>query len=153
MMNFIAGVAASILATIIVYLVTKIGWPIFSDRALYKGVRVDGFWEILELRNGKQQRVGKIELKQNGRYISGEGTRSRTREGKESKRQFSYKGSIHGHQVTLLFEDKKGVGFDMGTYVFIVQNDSNTMIGMATFHGKTENRIVSEGRTLRRVLE
>lgn len=152
-MNFIAGVAASMVATLVVYLLTKIGWPLFSDRALYRGVRIDGFWEILELRNEKQQRVGKIEFKQTGRYISGEGTRLKTREGQKSNRQFSYKGSIHGHQVTLLFEDKKGIGFDMGTYVFIVQNDGNTMIGMATFHGKTENRIVSEGRTLRRVLE
>lgn len=66
---------------------------------------------------------------------------------------YSYKGSIHGHQVTLSFEDKKGLGFDAGTYVFIVQNDSNTMVGMATFHGKVENRIVSEPRTLKKVLE
>lgn len=52
-----------------------------------------------------------------------------------------------------MFEDKKGIGFDTGTYVFIVQNDGNTMVGVATFHGKTENLIVSENRILKRVIE
>ena len=82
---------------------------------------------VIEERNGKQQRVGKIKLEQTGKHISGESVRSKTRDGKQSNRQFSYEGSIHGHQVTLLFEDKKGVGFDAGTYVFLVQkhNDRN----------------------------
>lgn len=152
-MNFFAGVASSILAAFIIYLVTKHLWPAFCNTALYRGVRVDGAWEILEQRNGMQQRVGKILLKQVGRKILGQSARSKTRDGKDSNRQFSYKGSIHGHQVTLLFEDKKGVGFDTGSYVFIVQNDGITMIGVATFHGKTENLIVSEGRILKKVIE
>lgn len=152
-MTFIGGVASSIIAALFVYLFTKYLWPAFSDRALYHGVRVDGTWEILEQRDGRQKRVGKIQLKQAGRRISGESARSKTREGKESSRQFLYKGSIHAQQVTLLFEDKKGIGFDTGTYVFIVQNDGKTMVGMATFHGRTENLIVSEGRILKKVVE
>lgn len=114
---------------------------------------MDGSWEIHEVRDEKGRVAGKIKLKQTGRRVTGESVRLITRNGEASNRQFSYKGSIHGHQLTLSFEDRKGVGFDAGTYVFIVQNDGNTMIGMATFHGKVENRIVSEPRMLKKVLE
>jgi len=153
MMNFFAGVVSSIIAALIVYLFSKHFWPVFSDSVLYRGVRVDGTWEILEQRDGRQRRVGKIQFKQAGSRISGQSARSKTRDGKQSNRQFLYKGSIHAHQVTLLFEDKKGIGFDTGTYVFIVQNDGNTMVGVATFHGKTENLIVAENRILKKVIE
>lgn len=152
-MEFVAGVVSSIVAALLVYVFKVYLWPAFKSFALYKGIRVDGSWEIFENRDGKQKLVGKIKIKQTGSSISGESARSKTRDGKKSNRQFSYTGSIHSNQVTLLFEDKKGIGFDVGSYVFIVQNDGNTMIGMATFHGKTENRIVSEPRILRKVLE
>ena len=152
-MDFFVGVAASLFAVFLAYLFTAHLWPAFKNSALYKGIRIDGAWEILEHRDGKQKLVGKIQLKQTGNMITGDSARSKTRDGKKSNRQFSYTGSIHSNQVTLLFEDKKGIGFDVGSYVFIVQNDGNTMIGMATFHGKTENRIVSEPRMLRKVVE
>lgn len=153
MIDFLTGFASSIIATLVIYLVTQHGWPIFSDRALYQGIRIDGVWEIIEKRNGKQQRVGKVEFKQIGRHISGKSLRTKKRDGTQSNRQFFYSGSIYRDQVTLLFQDSKGVGFDTGSYIFIVQNDGNTMVGMATFHGKSENRIVSEGRILKKVLE
>lgn len=152
-MDFIAGVATSIVAAFFIYIFTNHLWPTFKNSVLYKGIRVDGTWEILENRGGTQKLVGKIQLKQTGSVVSGESARSKTRDGKKSNRQFLYTGSIHANQVTLLFEDKKGVGFDVGSYIFIVQNDGNTMVGMATFHGKSENRIVSEPRILRKVLE
>lgn len=153
MLNFFGGVISSIAATILIYLATRQWWPAVSNGALYKGIRVDGSWEIIETRDNKQKVVGKISLKQTGGRISGEGQRSKTRDGKPSNRQFTYKGSIHGNQMTLLFEDKKGVGFDTGTYMFIIQNDGNTMIGMATFHGKAENQVVSERRILKRAID
>lgn len=152
MQDFFIGVASGIFTVIVIYVTTKHLWPAFRNTALYNGVRIDGTWEILEQRNGKQQRAGKITFKQTGNSISGQSARSRTREGKQSNRKFSYNSTIHGNQVTLLFEDKKGIGFDAGTYVFVVQNDAKTMIGMTTFHGKAENQIVSEGRTLQRVV-
>ena len=93
-----------------------------------------------------------MELKQIGRSISVSSVRSKTRDGKKSDRKFSYNGAIYGHQVTLTFEDEKGIGFDTGTYVFTVQNDGKTMVGMATFQGKKENKIISEPRTLTKVL-
>ncbi len=95
---------------------------------------------------------GRLELKQVGRSITGTSVRSKTREGKKSERRFTYRGVIQGNQVTLLFEDAKGVGFDSGTYVFTVQNDAKTMLGMATFHGRKENRIISESRTLTKTI-
>jgi hypothetical protein len=148
MTEFFMGVLSSMVATALIAAVVKWGWPSFKDRCLYNGVRIAGSWEITEVRNGKNVKVGRIELKQQGRLITGTSTRTKTRNGKKSERKFQYHGSISGHQVTLIFEDAKGVGFDTGTYIFIVQNDSKTMVGMATFHGKTENKIVSEPRTL-----
>ena len=97
-----------------------------------------------------QVEIGKITLKQTGHRISGTSVRTKRRDGKKSDRAFNYKGHIYKDQVTLMFEDARGVGFDSGTYVFVVQNDGNTMIGMATFHGKRENQIVSELRTLKK---
>jgi len=152
MNEFLMGVLASAVATVLIAIVVKWIWPTFKDRCLYNGVRVVGAWEITEERYGKNVKVGKIELTQHGRIVKGTSTRTKTRDGKKSERKFHYHGFINGHQVTMIFEDAKGVGFDTGTYVFTVQNDSNTMVGMATFHGKTENKIVSEPRTLIKVL-
>ena len=132
--------------------VTKWLWPSFQDKCLYKGIRVTGAWEISEVRNGKTVKAGKIHLKQKGRVITGSSTRIKRRDGKKSERHFKYHGFTCGKQITLTFEDAKGVGFDTGTYVFMVQNDGTTMLGMATFHGKTENKIVSEPRTLTKVI-
>lgn len=92
--------------------------------------------------------VGQVELTQQGHIVKGQSTRIKTRDGKKSERRFRYHGFISGNQVTLIFEDVKGVGFDTGTYVFTIHNDAKKMIGMATFHGKIENKIVSESRTL-----
>lgn len=152
MIEFLKGVGSSCAAAAIIAVVVKWVWPRFQDSCLYKGIRVDGTWDIHEIRNEKQTKAGRIELKQAGRRVAGSSVRSKRRDGKKSDRKFTYKGVISGHQLTLVFEDAKGVGFDTGTYVFIVQNDGNTMIGMATFYGRTENRIVSEPRTLKKVL-
>lgn len=148
MTNFVMGVLSSILATGLIALVVKWGWPTFKDRCLYNGIRVAGSWDITEVRNDENVTAGRIELKQRGRLITGTSTRIKTRDGKTSERKFQYHGSISGNQVTLTFEDAQGVGFDTGTYVFTILNDSKTMVGMATFHGKKENQIVSEPRTL-----
>jgi hypothetical protein len=153
MTDFILGVTASILAAILGYICTQHLWPIFRNRALYRGIHIQGTWEIFEQRREKQLLVGKIQLRQVGNNVSGQSARTRTRDGKISNREFLYKGSILGSQVTLFFEDKKGAGFDTGAYVFIVQNDGNTMIGMATFHGKVENRIISEDRILKKTID
>ncbi|EKO3423114.1 hypothetical protein NXE12_003511 [Vibrio fluvialis] len=152
MTEFFIGVVASLSATALVALVVKWGWPTFQSNCLYKGVKVAGEWDIVEVRNGKNITAGRITLQQVGSNITGSSIRSKTRDGKKSERKFSYKGTIFGNQVTLMFEDHNGVGFDTGTYVFTVQNDHKTMIGMATFHGKSENKIVSESRTLKKVL-
>lgn len=153
MIEFWIGVAASLVATALVYVSRRFLWPMLWERVFYRGVNLGGTWEIVEERSGESRVVGKIELKQLGRRLTGSSVRSRTRGGQPSNRKFSYTGSIQGHQATLVFEDQKGVGFDVGTYVFIVQDDGNTMVGMATFHGKAENKIVSEPRILKRVLE
>ncbi|MCD9543460.1 hypothetical protein GLP24_00975 [Photobacterium carnosum] len=152
MTEFLIGVVASLSATALVALVVKWGWPTFQSNCLYKGVKVAGEWDIVEVRNGKKITAGRITLQQLGSNITGSSIRSKTRDGKKSERKFSYKGTIFGNQVTLMFEDHNGVGFDTGTYVFTVQNDHKSMVGMATFHGKIENKIVSESRTLKKVL-
>ncbi|WP_233968876.1 hypothetical protein [Pectobacterium polaris] len=145
---FVIGFLSSIVSTGFIALVVTWGWPNFKDKCLYNGIRVAGLWDISEVRNGENVTAGRIELKQQGRLVKGTSTRVRTRDGKASERKFQYHGFISGNQVTLIFEDVQGVGFDTGTYVFNILNDSKTMVGMATFHGKTENKIVSEPRTL-----
>ena len=82
--------------------------------------------------------------------MSGTSQRILTRDGKASDRRFTYTGRIAGEQVTLLFEDQRGRDFDTGTYVFRVQNNCVEMLGMATFHGRRENRIVAEQRVLKK---
>lgn len=151
MTDFFLGVLASIAAGVIGFIV-KFFWPSFTDQCLYKGVRVEGSWDVMEERNGKLLKVGKLELKQRGCRLTGISTRTKTRDGKNSDRKFNYHGSINSNQVTLVFEDARGIGFDTGTYVFTVYNDGTTMMGMATFHGKNENKIISERRTLRKAV-
>ncbi|MEC4724553.1 hypothetical protein HWQ46_03195 [Shewanella sp. D64] len=152
MSDFLVGVLSSVTATIIIAVIVKWIWPAFKNKCLYNGIRIDGEWDIVELRNNKNTKVGRIKLNQDGRYISGSSHRSKTRDGKQSERKFEYSGVISGNQITLIFEDSNGVGFDTGTYVFTVLNDKKTMDGMATFHGRKENKIVSEPRTLSKVL-
>lgn len=146
--TFIIGVLTSLVAAALYTAIVNYAWPTFQDRALYKGIRIAGTWNIVEQRNGMRTKVGQIQLKQTGRRVFGASVRSKRRDGKKSDRNFRYTGKIDGNQVTLLFEDSIGVGFDAGSYIFIVQNDGLTMNGMATFHGKPENQIVSEPRTL-----
>jgi len=146
------GVIASIIGAIFLFIIQKFITPWFTDYILYKGIKVTGSWNIIEQRNGKHSKVGSISLKQKGKYITGSSTRTKTRDGKISTREFEYKGTISGNQVNLMFEDKAGNDFDSGSYVFTVKNDKKVMVGMATFHGKKENRIISESRTLEKVL-
>ncbi len=151
MTTLLPGVLATLIGSAIIF-VFSWAWPILADRCLYRGIRVDGAWDITEERNGRNVTVGRLELKQVGARIAGNSCRRKTRDGQKSDRTFSYSGSIYGDQVTLLFEDSKGKGFDTGTYVFIVQNDAKTMVGMTTFHGRQENRIVSEPRILKKAV-
>jgi hypothetical protein len=150
MVNFLLGVLSSIVAAVIGWLGTKVVWPHFEDKVLYKGIRVDGVWEIYEIREGSQRKVGEITLRQQGNQVTGTGQRAKTRDGSASDRRFAYKGRIAGEQLTLVFEDQRGRDFDTGTYVFRVSNNCIEMAGMATFHGKPENRIVSEQRFLKK---
>lgn len=149
-MDFLLSIISSLAATALVVLLGKFLWPHFKDKCLYQGVRIAGTWEIYEIRNGVELNSGRIEITQLGCVIKGESFRTKTRDGRDSQRKFQYRGLISGHQMTLVFDDAQGKHFDTGTYVFIVQNDSKNMIGMTTFHGKTENKIVSEPRTLRK---
>ena len=146
--NFFIGVLASLLAAALLAAIRGWLWPKFSYRFISKGIRIVGIWAIIENRNSSEVVVGQIELKQTGYIVTGTSTRRITREGKESYRQFQYRGKILNNQLTLTFEDKKGDGFDSGTYVFVILNDGHTMEGQATFHGKKENKIISEPRRL-----
>lgn len=149
--SFSSGVIASLVA-MGVWKVTSLWlWPAFHDGVMYRGVRIDGKWEIQEERSGEIIVVGQIELKQSGRRITGNSVRLRRRDGKKSDRKFNYKGHIDNAQVTLLWEDPSGVGFDVGSYVFLVQKDMVEMLGLTTFHDKDRNKIISEPRTLRKV--
>lgn len=151
MSEFLLGVLASLVAAVVVFIL-KIIWPSFTDKCLYKGVRVEGVWDVMEERSGSPLKVGRLELKQRGCRLTGISSRTKTRDGKNSDRKFNYHGLINGNQVTLVFEDARGIGFDTGTYVFTVYNDGTTMVGMSTFHGKRENKIVAEPRTLRKTV-
>jgi len=152
MENFLVGVISSLSATLVLAVIVKWGWPTFQDQCLYQGVRVDGEWDIIEMRDGKTIKVGSVIFNQTGRKITGKSIRSKTRDGKSSGRKFDYKGLISGNQITLVFEDSKGAGFDTGTYVFTILNNLTMMNGMSTFHGKKENKIISEPRILKKVL-
>ena len=66
MSQFANGFCSSLLATIAIWFWLKFIWPRIRDQALYNGVRVEGTWEIIEVRDGKQKRVGNIELAQKG---------------------------------------------------------------------------------------
>lgn len=143
------GIFSGLVTSILVWLFAKLLLPYIQDR-LYGGLRIEGNWKIYETRDGVEKEVGSLSLQQNGYRLTGKSHRTRTRQGEKSDRQFVYKGRIAGEQVTLLFEDAQGRDFDTGTYVFRIQNDGVTMLGMSTFHGKQENRIVSEMRTLRK---
>lgn len=68
MSEFLLGVLASILASAIIAIIVKWIWPNLKDKCLYDGVRIAGAWDITELRNGKNIKVGKIELIQQGPY-------------------------------------------------------------------------------------
>ncbi|MDF9827872.1 hypothetical protein M2447_001977 [Ereboglobus sp. PH5-10] len=151
MINFIIGFFSSLTATGSVAVFVRFVWPAAQYRFFSKGIRIEGPWAIIETRNGVEVHVGQIDLKQNGYRVSGKSTRRKKRDGTDSNRSFVYQGKIQNNQITLLFEDQKGDGFDSGSYVFSVQNDGHTMIGMATFHGKPENRIVSEPRILKKL--
>ena len=149
MWNFILGIISGLVASLLVWLFAKVLLPYLQDK-IYGGLCIDGNWTIYETRGGTEKDVGSLALRQSGYRLKGTSRRTQTRQGDKSDRRFKYKGRVAGDQVTLLFEDARGRDFDAGTYVFRVQNDGVTMVGMATFHGKKENQIVSELRTLRK---
>lgn len=150
--SFFGGFFSSIAATVIIGVFVKLIYPFVIDRFNYKGIRINGKWKIQEIRNNKTVEAGHIEFTQMGHKIKGKSIRRKTRSGKKNDRSFVYNGYIHKNQITLMFEDSRGVGFDTGTYLFIVENCGKKMIGMATFHGKQENQIVSEQRILTKLV-
>ena len=152
MSEFFTGVVSSLAATAIGGVGYYILWPMYVDRAWYRGARVDGVWDIVEVRSGEESTVGKITLMQKGKIVTGTGERKKTRDGNESERKFNYKGRFSGEQLTLIFQDARGEDFDSGSYIFRLQTNGRELIGMATFHGKKENRIVAEKRLLRKAV-
>ncbi|MGB0836267.1 MAG: hypothetical protein ACPGR2_17290 [Psychrobium sp.] len=151
MLTFFLGIAASLVATFIYLALIKWIVPYFINKFLYDGIHVSGSWDVYELQGDKRVKSGRLELEQRGRVVTGESTRTVTRDGKESNRKFNYHGSISGHQLTMMFEDANGKGFDTGSYILIVENNLKKMVGRNTFHGKRENKIVSEQRALVKV--
>lgn len=151
MLNFLLGVIASLVATFIYMATIKWIVPSFINKFLYDGIPISGAWDVYELQDNKKVKSGRLELEQKGRIVTGTSTRKVTRDGKESNRKFNYHGSISGHQLTLMFEDANGKGFDTGSYILIVENNLKKMVGRNTFHGKRENKIVSERRVLVKV--
>lgn len=147
MINFVVGVITGVIANGLCIL-AGISWPSLLDRLLYRGIRIAGKWEILECRNNEEKAVGKIELYQIGKRITGIGERQFTREGSPSNRKFTYEGRFTGEQLVLIFQDQSGSDFDCGTYVFRVMNNRIEMRGIATFNGRNENRIIAEERRL-----
>lgn len=149
MNDFFTGFFSSLAATAAVAAFVRHGWPTIQHR-LNDGINVSGVWDIIEQREGADRNVGQLEIKQTGYRITATSTRTKQRNGEESLRKFNYIGTIRNNQLTLIFEDQRGKGFDTGSYVFTVQNNGVTMKGMATFHGKPENQVVSESRILRK---
>ncbi|WP_428239504.1 hypothetical protein [Gynuella sp.] len=152
MLNFLLGVISSLVATLIYIVTVKWIVPSFINKFLYDGITISGSWDVYELQDYKKVKSGRLELEQKGRIVTGTSIRKVTRDGKESNRKFIYHGSISGHQLTLMFEDANGKGFDTGSYIFIVENNLKKMVGRNTFHGKRENEIVSEKRFLVKAL-
>ena len=148
-MTFLWGVLSSLTAITLVWFCKWLKDPILNRNA----VRIDGVWEIYETQKSRKIKSGEIIIKQRGSSITAESHREKTRSGSRNDRKFRYKGHIHKDQMTLVFEDVSGKGFDCGTYVFIVQNNKIEMEGMATFHGKQENEIVSERRYLKKSIK
>jgi hypothetical protein len=148
--NFILGVASSIVGACLIWTFVALLLPYVHDKLLYGGPRVEGIWDIVEFKDGAERTVGKMTLNQKGARVSGSSYRTLTRDGVASDRRFVYSGRIAGEQLTLLFEDARGRDFDSGSYIFRLYNDHVTMHGLATFHGKPENRILSEARILRK---
>ena len=104
MNQFILGFLSSAAATIFIAVVVKWVWPALKAR-VYSGIKVDGTWEIVEERSGRNVTVGTIELQQSGSVVTGTSTRKKTREGKASDRRFTYRGTIHDDQVSALRAD------------------------------------------------
>ncbi len=150
MVNFMLGVMSSLAAAGLVWVSTRLVWPYVTAKVLYKGVRIDGVWEIYDVKDGAQRKTGLLTLRQQGSRLAGTSQRIETRQGTASDRRSTYAGRIAGEQVTLLFQDQRGLDFDSGAYVFRVQNNCVEMVGVATFHGKPENAIVSERRVLKK---
>ncbi|CAN5511982.1 hypothetical protein BH10PLA1_BH10PLA1_18570 [soil metagenome] len=150
MFGYLVAVSTSVVATIVVEWAIRVGWPYLNARFLYRGIIVDGVWDIWAKKDDAEKVVGKLTLRQTGARLSGDSFRTETRGGQPSDRRFRYEGQIVGDRVTLLFEDARGKHFDSGTYVFCVHNNYIEMHGMATFHGKPECKIVSEPRILKK---
>lgn len=66
MNDILTGVLGSIIATILIAIAVKWIWPDFQNKCLYRGVRVDGAWDIFEVRDSNDVKSGKLELKQRG---------------------------------------------------------------------------------------
>jgi hypothetical protein len=149
MSGVVYGVIGGLITAAVIWVI-KSSLPRLVDQVFHRGIHIDGVWEIIAVKSCEEIVVGQITLQQVGRRITGFGERWQTREGKDSNRKFKYSGRLAGEQLTLIFQDVRGEDFDCGTYVFRVQNSGVEMIGMSTFHGKNENRIVSEERKLRK---
>jgi len=149
MNDFFTGFSSSLAATAAVAAFVRYGWPALKHR-FNDGIDVSGGWDIFEERDGVESKVGLLDIKQIGFRITATSTRTKRRDGEDSTRRFNYNGVIRNNQITLVFDDQRGKGFDTGSYVFTVQNDGVTMEGIATFHGKPENKVIAEARSLRK---
>jgi hypothetical protein len=106
--SFLVGVAASVIAAVIVGLFTVFALPRLKGLAQNRTLNVQGKWDVFDSLLPEGEPVGSWNIRQRGNRLWVDIRRHRNRQGGPMSRKFTAVGDLQSDQLTCVFRDQTG---------------------------------------------
>ncbi len=140
--TFLIGVASSIVAGFIIYMLRNWIVPLFNNK-LRIADDISGDWVgyILNEDGSKEEKPRlRFHINQFGTKVSAKGEM----EAKIGVRTFKYHGKFISGQVLFDWDEKKAQNSNIGSLVLRVSGDMHQLKGKSTYFHKDKNEVISE---------
>ena len=126
MIEFGVSILSGIAGALIIWLATKVLAPLYLAWR-YNAPKLEGNWSFYDSKEKSETPSGTAVIKQSGENVTASTNRSKTRSGKQTSRNFIYKGKVRDGQLLLKFNEPVSGGFISGNLVLKVSSDLKTL--------------------------
>ncbi len=142
MIDFGISILSGIVCALLIWIATKVLAPQYLAWR-YNAPKLEGNWAFYDSNKESEIPSGTATIKQSGENITASTNRSRTRSGKQTSRNFVYKGKVRDGQVLLTFNEPVSGGFISGNLVLKVSSDLKTLSGYTVYLNRDSAEVVA----------